>query len=99
MAMGPPTMVGLSLTVLNSVLLVILSVVWLQNYRRFQSSLLLGLVGFSLVLLVENAVAAVFFTSGMTMLYGMDPLVGQVVIGMRVLELTAVGFLTVVTLR
>jgi len=57
------------------------------------------ILGFSTVLLVENAVAVAFFFSSMAMLYSTDPLVGQVVPGMRVLELIGIGFLSYVTLR
>lgn len=99
MAMGPPTVVGIGLTIINTALLVILAGVWLRNYRRFRSSMVLGLLGFSAVLLVENVIAVGFFFSSMGMLYNMEPIVGQVVLGMRVLELIAVGFLTYVTLK
>jgi hypothetical protein len=98
MAMGPPTLVGIALTILTTVLLGILVGVWLGNYRRFRSSMVLGLLVFSAVLLIENVIAIAFFLS-MGMLYSMDPLVTQVVLGMRVLELVAVGALTAVTLQ
>ena len=99
MAMGAPTLVGILLTGVNSVLLAVLAAVWLDNYRQFRSTLVLGLVGFSAVLLVENLVAIAFFFSSMNTLYAMDPLVGRVVLGMRVLELLAISFLTYVTLK
>ena len=99
MAMGPPTAVGILLTGVTSLLLLVLSAVWLDNYREFRSTLVLGLLGFSAVLLVENVVSIAFFFSSMRMLYAMDPLVGRVVLGMRVLELLAVSFLTYVTLK
>ena len=99
MAMGPPTAVGILLTGVNTVLLAVLTAVWLDNYRQFRSTLVLGLVGFSVVLLVENVVAIAFFFSGMKMLYTTDPLVGQIVLGMRVLELLAISVLTYVTLK
>ena len=99
MAMGPPGMAGVAVTVLNSLLLAALASVWLRNYWRFRSSMVLGLVGFSTVLLVEHLVALVFFFSRMGQLYSTDPLAGQVVLGMRLLTLAAVGALTAVTLR
>jgi hypothetical protein len=99
MAMGPPTAVGILLTGVNTVLLAVLTAVWLDNYRQFRSTLVLGLVGFSVVLLVENVVAIAFFFNGMKMLYATDPLVGQIVLGMRVLELLAISVLTYVTLK
>ncbi len=99
MAMAPAAVGGMVLTVLNSVLLLVLSAVWLQNYRAFKSNMILGLVGFSAVLLVENLIAIYFFFDSMTMLYAADPLVGQVVLVMRTLQFIAVGFLTYVTVK
>lgn len=99
MAMGPPTVVGILLTGINTLLLAVLAAVWIDNYRQFRSTLVLGLVGFSVVLLIENVVAIAFFFNGMKMLYAMDPLVGRIVLGMRVLELLAISALTYVTLR
>jgi hypothetical protein len=99
MAMGPPTLVGIAITAVNSLLLGVLAAVWINNYRQFRSSMTLGLVAFSVVWLIENLVAIAFFFSSMKMLYATDPLVGQVVLGMRVLELLAVVFLTYVTLK
>jgi len=83
----------------NRVLLAVLAGVWAQNYRQFKSTMLLGLVAFSVVLLIENLVAIVFFFSSMNMLYAMDSLAGAIVLGMRVLELLAVAFLTYATLK
>jgi len=99
MAMGPPTILGIGITILSSVLLATLATVWLRNYRQFGSTMTLGLLAFSAVLLVENVVAVVFFFSSMKMLYAMDSLVGMVVLGMRVLELIAIAFLTYATLK
>jgi hypothetical protein len=83
---------------LNVLLLATLTVVWLRNYRTFRTPLILGLVAFSAVMLVENAVAVYFFLS-MGMLYSGDPLAQQFVLGMRALELVAVSFLTYVSLK
>jgi len=99
MAMGPPAMGGMALAVLNSVLLLVLGAVWLQNYREFRSNMVLGLVAFSAVLLLENLLAIYFFFDSMTSLYAADPLVGQVVLVMRSLQFVAVGFLTYVTVK
>ncbi len=98
MAMGPEVMVGAGLAAINAVLLTILTVVWLRNYRTFQSTMVLGLAAFGAVLLLENLVAVYFFLS-MHMLYASDPLVGQVVLAMRSLEFLAVVFLTYVTVQ
>ena len=94
-----PTVFGIAITGINSALLAVLAAVWLRNYREFGSTLLLGLLGFSAVLLVENLVSIAFFFSSMRTLYAMDPLVGRVVLGMRVLELLAVSLLTYATLK
>jgi hypothetical protein len=51
------------------------------------------------VLLLENMVAVFFFFRSMQMLYSTDPVVGQVVVGMRLLELLAIAFLTYVTVQ
>jgi len=99
MAMGVPTILGIALTAVNSVLLGILVSVWVKNYRKFCSTMVLGLLGFSVVLLVENLVGLFFFLSSMRMLYAADPLAGQVALGMRLLELLAISFLTYVTLK
>jgi hypothetical protein len=94
-----PTVFGILITGVNSALLAVLAAVWLRNYREFGSTLLLGLLGFSAVLLVENLVSIAFFFSSMRTLYAMDPLVGRVVLGMRVLELLAVSLLAYATLK
>jgi hypothetical protein len=99
MAMGTPTILGIVLTAVNSLLLGVLVSVWLRNYRQFGSTMVLGLLGFSAVLLVENLVGLFFFLSSMKMLYAADPLAGQVALGMHALELLAIGFLTYVTLK
>jgi hypothetical protein len=90
---------GMVLSAINATLLLVLLGVWLQNYREFGSRMVLGLVGFSAVLLLENLAAVFFFFRSMEMLYSMDPLVGEVVVGMRLLGLFAIAFLTYVTLQ
>ena len=99
MAMGPPAVGGMVLAVVNSVFLLGLTAVWLDNYRQFRSTMILGLVGFSGVLLLENLIAVYFFFDSMTNLYSADPLVGQVVLAMRSLQFVAVGLLTYVTVK
>jgi len=90
---------GMVLSAINASLLLVLLGVWLQNYREFGSRMVLGLVGFSAVLLLENLAAVFFFFRSMEMLYSMDPLVGEVVVGMRLLGLFAIAFLTYVSLQ
>ncbi len=92
-------LIGMVLSGINSAMLLVLLSVWLRNYRKFRSNMVLGLVGFSGVLLLENLIAVFFFFRGMQMLYSSDPVIGQVVIAMRVLELVAIGFLTYVTVQ
>jgi len=99
MAMEGFRIAGMALSVLNAALLLVLLSVWVRNYRTFGSTMILGLVGFSAVLLLENLVAVFFFFRSMQMLYSSDPLVGQVVVGMRLLELVAIAFLTYVTVQ
>jgi len=99
--MNPATPTGIAVLIagVNSALLAVLAAVWLDNYREFGSTLLLGLLGFCAVLLVENLIAIAFFLNSMRTLYAMDPLVGRVVLGMSLLELLAVSLLTYATLK
>ena len=99
MTPASPTGIAVLIGILNSALLAVLASVWIRNYREFGSTLLLGLVGFSAVLLVENLVSIAFFFGSMRTLYAMDPLVGRVVLAMSVLELLAVSLLTYATLK
>jgi hypothetical protein len=82
----------------NVALLLVVTGLWLRNYRRFRTPLVGGLVAFGVVLLVENAVAIYFFFS-MASLYSGDPAVQQAVLVMRALQALALTVLTVVTLR
>jgi hypothetical protein len=93
------TAAAMVVTGINSVLLAVLVAVWVRNYRQFRTPMVLGLLGFSTVLLIENLIAIYFFSSSMQSLYSMDPLAGQVVFGMRLLELLAIGFLSYATLK
>ena len=93
------TAAAMVVTGINSVLLAVLVAVWIRNYRQFRTPMVLGLLGFSTVLLIENLIAIYFFSSSMQSLYSMDPLAGQVVFGMRLLELLAIGFLSYATLQ
>jgi hypothetical protein len=96
---GLLTMGGVVLAVLNSLVLVGLGIVWLRNYRLFRSPLVLALLGASLILLVENLVAVYLFLTGMSAVYAADPLVGQVIVGMRLLESVAIAFLAYATVQ
>lgn len=50
------TLAGLNILLLGSA-----GFVWMSNYRKFRTSLLLGLVGFAAVMLVENLVTIYSF--------------------------------------
>jgi len=91
--------IATALSALTVVLLATLTVVWVNNYRTFGSTLILGLVAFSVVLLVENLVAIYFFLFSTEMLYAADPTIERVVTLLRGLQLLAVVFLTYVTLQ
>ncbi|MEF8857629.1 MAG: hypothetical protein V5A38_01695 [Halolamina sp.] len=87
------------LTAVNAILLLVLVGVWVRNYREFRSTMVLGLVGFGSVLLLENLVGLYFFFGSMTSLYGSDPVVGMVLLGMRGLQFVAIAFLTYATVK
>ncbi|MFC7079565.1 hypothetical protein [Halorussus caseinilyticus] len=86
------------IAVVNILLLGLLTTVWVRNYRKFRTSLLLGLVAFGSVMLAENVVALYFFFS-MKMLYSGDPTVQRAVLVLRGLQFVAVAFLTWVTMK
>jgi len=88
---------AVAIAAVNLVLLTVLTVVWLRNYRTFRSTLLLGLLLFAGVLAVENLVAiTAYLTTGMVTDGGMTA--KAAVLGLRVLQHVAIAFLTVVTL-
>jgi len=100
MAGMPPFLAAAAaLAALNLVLLVALTAVWARNYRTFRTPMTLGLVGFAVVLAVENAVAVGFFLSPMAMLYAGATTAQLAVLGMRVLQFVALALLTYVTWR
>ncbi|MFC5368270.1 hypothetical protein [Salinirubrum litoreum] len=82
----------------NLVCLLALTAVWARNYRRFRTTLVLGLLAFAVAMLVENALALYFFFT-MQSLYSGDPHVQQAVLVLRALQLVAVGTLTYATLK
>jgi hypothetical protein len=98
MAMGITIQAASALAGVNIVFLAALSGVWLRNYRTFRTPLVLGLVAFSAVMLIENALAVYFFFT-MQSLYSGDPHVQQAVLVLRGLQLLAIAFLTYVTMR
>lgn len=98
MAMDTGMTIASALAGINVVLLLVLTGVWVRNYRQFRSRLLLGLVAFGAVMVAENAVAIYYFLS-QAMLYTNDPGVGTAVLVLRTLEFVAVLVLTWVTIQ
>lgn len=82
----------------NLILLAILTYIWVQNYRTFRTPLVLGLIIFSVVLLLENLVAVYFFFAE-EMLYGYEPIVHQVMLALRSLQFVALLSLVYVTMK
>ncbi len=98
MAMSTELTAAAILSAGNLVLLAVLTYVWVQNYRRFRTPLVAGLLAFSLVLALENAVAIYFFFSS-GMFYASDPTVQWVVALLRGLQFVALAFLSYVSLK
>ena len=96
--MGQWVAVATALAGLNVLLLLALTGVWVDNYRRLRTGMVAGLVAFGVVMLVENAAALYFFFS-MRMIYSGDPGVQQVIAVLRGLQTLALAFLTYVTVR
>jgi len=86
------------LSVVNLALLLVLLTVWIGNYRRFNSSMVLGLIAFAVVLALENVVA-IYFAFSMAELYGTAPTVQATVSVLRGLQFVALVFLTWTTRR
>ena len=98
MSMDQTIAVASAFAGINVVLLAVLTVIWLRNYRTFRTPLILGLVAFAVVMLLENATALYFFFS-MKMFYGNAPSVQQAVAVLRGMQFVALLFLTWVTLK
>jgi len=96
MAMSTQLLVAGGLSIVNAVLLSVLTVIWLRNYRTFRTPLVLGLVAFAVVLLIENLVA-IYFSFSMNMLYAATPAVHTVVAVLRTLQFVAIAILLFVT--
>jgi hypothetical protein len=88
-----------ALSALTVVLLAVLVVTWGRTYLDFRTPLVLGLVLFSLFLLVENSVALYFYFVAEEMYYVDDPAIGNLIAVLRGLQLLAVGAFTYVSLR
>jgi len=90
--------VASALAGVNLVMLAVLAVVWIRNYRTFRTPLVLGLLAFDVAMAAENALAIYFFFS-MSMLYSGDPSVQTAVVVLRALQFVALVFLTWVTMK
>ena len=89
---------AVGLAVLNLLLLGALGWVWLSNYRKFRTNLLLGLLMFVGILALENLVAIyAFLSTGMVI--GSGKMTMYATVGLRALQFVALSFLTTVTLR
>jgi hypothetical protein len=98
MAMSTTLTIATALSGLSILLLLVLTAVWVRNYRTFESTLTLGLIAFGAALLLENALAIYFFFST-TMLYSGEPVVQTAILALRSLQLLAIAFLTYVTVK
>jgi hypothetical protein len=89
---------AVGLASINLVLLGVLGSVWLSNYRKFRTNLLLGLLLFAGVLGAENIVAiGAYLSTGMV--YGGGKTAMYAVVALRGLQFVALAFLTTVTMR
>lgn len=82
----------------NVIMLLLLTSVWVTNYRRYRSDVTLGFLCFGSALLAENILAVYFFFT-MSALYAATESTQQIVFLLRILEFVALAFLTRVTLR
>lgn len=96
--MSETMLIASAFSAVSILLLIVLTAVWVQNYRTFRTGLVLGLIVFGVVLLVENAVALYYFFTMQT-LYTMDPAIQQVIVVLRALQTIALMVLTYVTVK
>ena len=96
--MGPWLLVAAGLSAINAVLLGILTIVWVRNYRTVGSGMTAGLAGFAATIPGENVLAIVFFFST-GMLYAGDPTAQQAVVVLRAIQTVALIVLTYVTVK
>ncbi|WP_256030479.1 hypothetical protein [Natronomonas aquatica] len=96
--MGTWILVATAFSVVNVLFLMILTVIWVRNYRTFGSGMTAGLAVFGSTMILENFVAVYFFFSS-GMLYVDSPGVQQSVATLRALQTIALAFLTYVTAK
>ena len=97
-SMGTWVLVATALSVVNVLFLMILTVIWVRNYRTFGSGMTAGLAVFGGTMILENFVAVYFFFSS-GMLYVDSPGVQQSVATLRALQTIALAFLVYVTAK
>ncbi|WP_390241160.1 hypothetical protein [Halobaculum halobium] len=96
--MGPWILVATALSVVNVSFLLVLTLIWVRNYRTFGSEMTAGLAVFGGAMILENLVAIYFFFSS-GMLYVDSHRVQQLVASLRALQTVALAFLTYVTAK
>jgi len=87
------------ISVINLVLLSVLTYVWVSNYRKFNSPHILGLIIFAVALSAENIAAIYFHFRAMEMLYAASTEAQIVAVLLRGLQLVALLALTWTTLK
>ena len=97
-SMGAWMWVATALSMVNVVLLLSLTVIWVRNYRTFGSEMAAGLAVFGSAMILENLLAVYFFFSS-GMLYVDSAGVQQAVATLRALQTIALAFLTYVTAK
>lgn len=96
MALSPLVTVAIGLAFLNVLLLGVLGIVWMENYRQFRSPLVLGLLAFPLIMFFENAAAIYSFFEWGT-LYADSVFAKRFVTSLRGLQFAALAVLTYAT--
>jgi len=98
---GSPWLTAASVaTAVNAVLLLVLLGIWAQNYRTFGSKHALGLVIFGFFLLAQNLLTFNYYVINSQVaeyLAAEDPVAGQAMMFVAILQTFALIFLTWVT--
>lgn len=99
---GSPWLTAASVaTAINIALLLVLVSIWLRNYRTIRSKHALGLLIFGLFLLAQNLLTFNYYVINdqvAAYLAAEDPVAGQAMMFVGMLQTVALGFLTWVTL-
>ena len=81
---------------ISIIMLVILLVVYITNYKKYKSGFTIGLVIFAGLLLLQNVLQVYFYTTSMQ---AYPPIVEQSTFIFEVIEIIAYGVILWVTLR